>query len=74
MSTIATSVIAAIALLGAFLTWYRSERYRRAEFIRSYRLPLGMYDKLRQHRPELSYKDCALIAHALRPVPVPPAI
>ena len=66
MSTIATSVIAAIALLGAFLTWYRSERYRRAEFIRSYRLPLGMYDKLRQHRPELSYKDCALIAHALR--------
>jgi len=67
MSTIATSVIAAIALLGAFLTWYRSERYRRAEFIRSYRLPLGMYDKLRQHRPELSYKDCALIAHALRP-------
>jgi hypothetical protein len=66
MSAIVVSVLAAGALLVAFFTWYRSERFRRAEFIRSYPLPKGLYDKLRQHRPGLSYKDCALVAHALR--------
>jgi hypothetical protein len=65
-TTLATSMIAGIALLGAFATWFRSKRFRRADFIRSYRLPLGLYDKMRERRPELSYKDCALVAHALR--------
>lgn len=66
MSAFVTSVVAAGAFLVAFFTWYRSERFKRADFIRSYPLPKGLYDKLRQHRPGLSYKDCALVAHALR--------
>ncbi len=58
--------LVAIPLFVAFVGWHRSDRYRRAEFIRSYRLPLGLYDKVRQHRPELSYRDCALVSHGLR--------
>jgi len=66
MPTWLTVVLVAAALFIAFVGWHSTDWYRRADFIRSYRLPLGLYDKIRQHRPELSYKDCALVAHALR--------
>lgn len=38
----------------------------RAEYIRNYVLPVGLFDKLRQRRPDLTVKDCQLTAHALR--------
>ena len=38
----------------------------RAEFIRSYTLPIGLYEKLRRRRPALTLKDCQLVGHALR--------
>lgn len=55
-----------IALLWAFLVWRGSARLKRAEFIRTYTLPQGLYDKVRERRPELTYKDCALVARGLR--------
>jgi hypothetical protein len=38
----------------------------RTEFIRTYPLPHGLFDKLRRVYPVLSLKDCQLVAHALR--------
>ena len=62
---LAFALVSAAILLAGFI-WFRSVQLRRAEFIRVCPLPKGLYDKVRQHRPELSYKDCALVAHALR--------
>jgi hypothetical protein len=39
---------------------------RRAEFIRSYSLPPGLYARLQKRRPELTVKDCQLVGRALR--------
>ena len=46
--------------------WLRSQAARRAEFIRNYKLPPGLFEKLRQKRPELSLKDCQLVGQGLR--------
>lgn len=57
------AAVLAVALVGV---WRWAQQAARAEFIRSYKLPLGLFDKLRKKRPELSMKDCQLTAHALR--------
>jgi hypothetical protein len=41
-------------------------RLRRAEFIRTYKLPRGMLNKLSQRRPNLTRKECALVSRGLR--------
>jgi len=46
--------------------WRQLRRARRADFIRSYTLPRGLFDKLRGHHAQLSQKDCQLVAQALR--------
>jgi hypothetical protein len=48
------------------VVWARWRLAARADYIRGYRLPPGLYAKLQAKRPELSLKDCQLIAHALR--------
>jgi len=48
------------------LVWRQLQRARRADFIRSYTLPRGLFEKLRGHHPQLSQKDCQLVAQALR--------
>jgi hypothetical protein len=62
------SLILAAGLLGVvlLLVWGKLVRARRAEFIREFSLPPGLYDKLRQKHPDLSLKDCQLVGHALR--------
>jgi len=40
--------------------------HRRAEFIRKFRFPEGLFAKLQRTRPELSRKDCELVAQGLR--------
>jgi len=52
--------------LGLFALWARLRDARRAELIRSYSLPPGLYARLQKRRPELSLKDCQLVGHALR--------
>ena len=60
-------VVAAISLLlAAVLVWRVVTYYRRAEFIRSYQFPKGLFDKLAARRPELARKDIALVARGLR--------
>jgi hypothetical protein len=39
---------------------------QRADFIREYVLPRGLFVKLRQRHPQLTLKDCQLVAQALR--------
>lgn len=39
---------------------------RRAEFIRTYTLPKGLFERLRKRRPELTLKDCQLVSQGLR--------
>jgi hypothetical protein len=56
-------VVCAVVVLAL---WQALRRARRAEFIRSYTLPKGLFDKLRQRHPQLSLKDCQLVAQALR--------
>ena len=59
-----------IALVGAlvlaaflFIRWRTAVR---AEFIRHYPLPKGLFARLQQRRPELGAKECQLVATALR--------
>jgi hypothetical protein len=39
---------------------------RREAYIRTFTLPQGLFDRLRKKHPDLTLKDCQLIAHALR--------
>jgi hypothetical protein len=59
-------VIAAVTSGAAVVFWTRWQRSARAEYIRTYTFPNGLYDKLRKKRPELTLKDCQLVGHALR--------
>jgi len=58
-------VVIIFGLVLLFL-WAKLVQMRRAEFIREFSLPPGLYDKLREKHPDLSLKDCQLVGHALR--------
>lgn len=55
-----------LALAVAWGLWQRTLAYQRERYIRTFELPRGLFDKLRQRRPQLTLKDCQLTAHALR--------
>lgn len=57
------TLILSVALLVVWMRWRQAVR---ADYIRSYRLPQGIFAKLQARRPELSLKDCQLTARALR--------
>ena len=60
-------VIVCIALAGlSGLLWQRQLRLRREAFIRSFILPKGLFEKLREHHPDLAMKDCQLVSQGLR--------
>ena len=57
------TVLLSLALL---IVWARLRNAARADYIRTYMFPRGIFDKLQAKRPELTLKDCQLTAHALR--------
>ena len=57
------SLILAIALL---VVWTRWRQAVRADYIRTYMFPKGIFEKLQAKRPELTLKECQLTARALR--------
>lgn len=64
---VALSLAAALAAcVGAASIWVRSWRLRRAEFIRTYRWPRGLLDRLSQKHPALTRKETALVSRGLR--------
>jgi hypothetical protein len=58
-----TAFVLGVALVIAYT---KLTQLRRAEFIRNYSLPTGLFEKLRKKYPQLSLKDCQLASHALR--------
>jgi hypothetical protein len=42
--------------------WFDVRRARRADYILHFTLPPSLFDKLRQHHPHLTQKDCQLAA------------
>ena len=60
-------VVAAIVLLIVSVgLWAVLQGLRRDAYIRSFTLPYGLFDKLRQRHPSLTTKDCQLVAAGLR--------
>ena len=55
-----------ILVLVAATLWQRQVKLRREAFIRSFSLPKGLFDKLRQRHPQLGMKECQLVSHGLR--------
>lgn len=59
-------IVAAILATGVTHTWIRWRQLARAEFIRNYTFPRGLFDKLHAKRPTLDTKEMQLVARALR--------
>jgi hypothetical protein len=57
------TLILSIALLVVWLRWRQAVR---ADYIRTFKFPQGIFEKLQAKRPGLSLKDCQLTARALR--------
>lgn len=52
--------------VGAAYLWTRWRRLARAEFIRTFTFPPGLYERLDKKRPGLALKDRQLVGRALR--------
>ncbi|MFM9968438.1 MAG: glycine-rich domain-containing protein [Burkholderiales bacterium] len=63
---IAVSLSIIIFIIIAAVIFGKLRAARRADYIRSFSLPMGLYEKLRKRRPELTAKDCQLVGNALR--------
>ena len=59
-------LIAAVLAAGSAYGWTRWRQLARAEFIRSYTFPRGLFEKLHSQRPQLDAKQMQLVARALR--------
>ncbi len=60
-------IVPAVAVtVVAVVLWQRQLKLKREAHIRHVVLPRGLFDKLRQHHPGLSQKDCQLVAQGLR--------
>ncbi|HKS57247.1 MAG TPA: hypothetical protein VJS12_18270 [Steroidobacteraceae bacterium] len=59
-------IVAAIIAAGAVYLWNRWRQLARAQFIRSYTFPHGLFAKLSAKRPQLDAKQMQLVARALR--------
>lgn len=57
------TLLLSVALLVVWLRWRQAVR---ADYIRTYLFPRGIFAKLQAQRPDLSIKDCQLVARALR--------
>ena len=60
--------IAAIVVLALICAgqWRRQQALSRESHIRSFPLPHGVFEKLRKRHPQLTQKDCQLVAQGLR--------
>lgn len=66
MSTTLAVSIFVVLLVALVVEWRRRVALQRLEYIRSFELPDGLFARLRKQRPQLSLKECQLVAHALR--------
>jgi hypothetical protein len=66
MSILPFAIATAVLGIAAATLWRRQVALRREQHIRQFELPRGLFERLRKRRPELSLKECQLVAHALR--------
>lgn len=59
-------ILLAIFVIVLAVIWSRYTRLKRERYIRDYTLPKGLYERLKERRPELETKDCMLVARGLR--------
>lgn len=59
-------ILTVILLAITAVKWRQQVALQRLDYIRSFELPIGLFDRLRKRRPGLTQKDCQLVAHALR--------
>ena len=60
------SIICFFLLFATLVFWKHRVVQAREAHIRTYFLPKGLYDKLREKHPHLSLKDCQIVAQGLR--------
>jgi hypothetical protein len=65
MSTLFIVLCVILAVISA-AQWQRQRLLKREAFIRHFALPPGLFDQLRRHHPQLTLKECQLVAHGLR--------
>jgi hypothetical protein len=58
--------ISALFATGCVVLWQRQMAHKREAYIRTFVLPAGLFEKLRKQHPQLTLKDCQLVAHGLR--------
>jgi hypothetical protein len=63
---ISSIFVAAILIMLFSFAWKLWLIRSRANYIRAYSFPPGLYEKLRKRRPELSVSDCEQVGQALR--------
>lgn len=66
MSKIVLVVSSLALLIATVVLWGMWRRAARAEYIRQYAFPPGLFRKLQQKRPALQIRDCELVARGLR--------
>jgi len=66
MHNVLFPAIAVLALGIAVAQWRRRLALQRLDYIRTFELPKGLFDRMSSRRPGLSVEDCQLVAHALR--------
>jgi hypothetical protein len=59
-------IITLVLSITLLLVWRRWRQAARADYIRSYQFPSGIFAKLQFGRTELTLKDCQLVAQGLR--------
>ncbi|MEC5384362.1 hypothetical protein VVD49_01435 [Uliginosibacterium sp. H3] len=59
-------VVSAAFSIASIVLWLRLRAARRAEYIRSFTLPHGLFERLQKHHPQLTLKDCQLVSKGLR--------
>lgn len=55
----------ALVVVVAYL-WRKQVAFRREQFIRSFQLPQGLFEKLLKHHPHLTPNECQLVSRGLR--------
>ena len=66
MHPIVLPVVLLASVAVVLLLWQRQLTHKREAYIRRFVLPGGLFAKLRAKHPNLSQKDCELVAQALR--------
>ncbi len=59
-------LVSALLLIVTVVVISMLRRHRRAEFIRTFRFPDGLFAKLKARHPHLTQKDCHLVTQGLR--------